>query len=264
MMKQPRFRGARRAGCFPLAFILYPLSFAFAPAGMLDITGAGAVTGGGAMAAGAAFSPAQVSGAALYLSYLDLPAQARPWGWTNEIAPNQIFTNQGSAMPTNSGLGLYFPGAASNCLVNAASGVSLSNSAASIWICFSITTNARSYDCLLGAANTGGYGLYLNHFLTNPASLIDGSSAVVANNLSAGAQYDVCVARGSPAAVYVNGASTGNYAGAAPSQYTLWGIGQDADSDQWFNGCLKFVLICSNYTFTATDIANLHTYAAAH
>jgi hypothetical protein len=44
----------------------------------------------------------------------------------------------------------------------------------------------------------------------------------------------------------------------------VWGIGTDADGDSQFNGYIKFILVCSNYSFSATDIANLHNYAISH
>jgi len=210
----------------------------------------------------AAFTPSQVTGAALYLSYLDMPVDGNRYNWTNKISSSIVFTNRSSTVLTNTASGIYFPGTAGNYFQMTNSGIPTTNTLHSIWICMKPIAANHTEDCVLGYTATSGRGIYLR---SGYYWLMGGDYTTFTTAFSPlTSQYDVAIAAGSPANVSTNGVFCQTSSQLITAGFTLWGIGQDADTDNNYNGYIKFILVCTNYTFTTNDIANLHTYAAGH
>ena len=214
-------------------------------------------------AAVASFSPTQVSNAVLYLSYLDLPANAFPAGWTNELG-SQVFTNKGTTYPTNSSLGVYFDGSSGNYMLNGNSGIRWSNVVDSVWVCITMRSFNHVFDVILGRADGAGTGLAGSSTYT--CLVLDSRSSQCTGTIALNNQYDVAIQSGATSTIYTNGilsvTNFGTSNGGTPN--TVWGIGRDNNSDNNANCYIKFILVCSNYVFTATDITNLHNYAISH
>lgn len=221
------------------------------------------------LASAPTWSPTNLSGAALFLNYLDLPLSGKPNYWTSELY-SVVFTNQGAGLyPSNSNSGMYFSGTTGDFFKNSNSGIRMSNSTDSVWICFTENSGfTGTYDCILGTANVSGYGIM---FWTAEGSLtlIPNSPSTSLNVTPVGIQWDVGwspkVAGSSLINTWTNGiltTVTNTWINSANS--FLWGVGQDANSDNNARMYLKFALICTNYIFTSSDLGKLHAYAITH
>jgi hypothetical protein len=223
----------------------------------------------------AAFYPANIAGAVLYLSYLDMPTNSTQYNWTNEISiipSSLVWVNTGTTYPTNSASGIYFPGNTANYFANSTSGILFSNSGVSgaplcsIWVCFNFWGNvAGSFSAILGDNAAAGWGIF-----QMPNSVIKSQYGPgrISSDLTLNAVHDYASAGTNGGVVgawsYLDGSFIGTDNVGAGAGGTLWGIGRDADADTQSKMYLKFVLFCTNYTFTVTDIANLHAYALSH
>lgn len=238
--------------CFSLAFSLS----AFAQPSPLNRR---AVVLSGLASASSKPIPARITGAALFLNYLD-PSIGSNYVWVDEI--NGIrFTNQGTTIPSNSASGMYYDGTTGHFHKNSNSGIQIYPANASIWWAFTPLAISHTFDCILGNNSGNGNGFFCSTSPNNEMTYVPASSPI--SKAVANVYYNVAIVAGAgSAATYTNGvaANTMNYT--ATGATNLWGIGQDANSDNNCKMYLKFVLVCTNYAFTSTDISNLNYFAA--
>lgn len=189
---------------------------------------------------------------------------AKPAAWTDEIY-GVVFTNQGVGIfPSNTSSGVMFDASASSYFKNSANTVIWSNSICSTWIAF-FYTNATAYTTLLGNESSGGHGYYTYNGTKGPGllGLGDVYQEFCASAPSLNTPINLCVLLNGTS--WTNGVQANNYtAHDSATDGHLWGIGKDNGGDPSFNGKIKFVLICTNYQFSAQDIANLNCYATYH
>jgi hypothetical protein len=224
--------------------------------------------GPGPGSAPATFYPTQVTHCELFLSYLDLP-QGTNNSWTNKVAPTVAFTNGAASsaiIPNNVRTpvptGLYLAGSTTPGLTNYASGIQMSNKTDSIFVCvIPYSWNAAS-GAVLGDNDPNGLGLLSNSAISG--FKMNGST--IATGVPLNQQIDIIVqpTGGTTVNGFSNGVQTATSVTAADgvANRQLIGVGWDSYSGpRSFNGYVKFVAIYTNYTVTATDIANLHAYA---
>jgi len=204
-------------------------------------------------------NPGSITNCALFLTYKDLPAGSTGvlWGWTNHFSPFQVFTN-GGAICTNSTNGVYFYGGHPN-FANASLTIGASNLNCSVAFCATLDAG-ENYGEIIGFANSGGEGIFES---TTP-NIIDGSAVVYAGVATlVGSQVDYALVP--QGAGLVNGYTNGIYYGQSThsdkANFTVYGIGCDADGDVAAYMHLKWVAIYTNYTMTANDIASNHVYS---
>jgi hypothetical protein len=217
----------------------------------------------------ASFSAEDLPGA-LFLTYKDLPTNTFLAAWTNHIFPYQVFTNTGTTYPTNrAGKGVYFNGDPAQSFYSDNSGIRWSNRTDSMWISFEFPSNygPRNADVILGEVGVGSReGFYASSYNSGEFFLRYHPGGAFGSPLTVGIPYDVAIVANAAdwCPVYTNGVSAGVVPGQANTAgQMVYGIGKDV-VDQQARMYVKFVLVCPNYVFTATDIANLHAYAASH
>ena len=232
-----------------------------------------------------AFYPTNVTGAYFFLSYLDLPMNARPAAWTNILNRAMIYTNNGTICPTNSSLGVYFntdidtygnfynggvSGGEAEWGPNAAR---MSNTADSVWITLNYIKgfNGGSWAAFLNTidsvptpfgGNSGGF--YLSDVsVDQPFLYYDPGSETETTFWKAPTSrtiMDIAILRDGN--IYTNGVHAGSYTAVDYPDQKLCGIGSDSyGSYAPHNTYIKFVAIYTNYNFSLADIAALHSYS---
>lgn len=220
--------------------------------------------------AAASWSPTNITQTVLYLDYHDLPSNARPDGWTNEMS-SVVFTNQGASLPTNSSSGVYFPGTAGNYFVNGASGINFVHTTNSMWIHLSVKSITDSYNSIVSDDTAAGAGLYASTGNSGLRFYSVRWRAYVFNNIPTNTDFDIAICGDGVSTTnllfYTNGVLSTNVLSSSTvgnATTKCWGIGRDNDADTLFNGWVKRWLITSNYVFSSTDISNLHYYATSN
>lgn len=219
------------------------------------------------------FDPTQVPNASLFLWHKDQPVGAISF-WTNRMNTTMRYTNMGTTIPSNSALGMYFDGTNGNFFKNA-NGARMIATNDSIWVLINYAPNSQvALGCLLSFEAAGGSGFFIKSssvnksdwlFVGHPdqdpfdnfntASLLNYS--ITFKPFSVNSTTILCTTNNQGAASISGGdARTGNT--------ILWGIGQDANSDNNFRGYVRGVLICTNYSFTTTDILNLYNWGQSN
>ena len=195
-----------------------------------------------------------------------MPTNTTKYNWTNKMPSGEVFTNEGASNPTNTPTGIYFNGVAGDYFADRYCPVHWSNSVDSAWFCVTPETSAAGgYNSILCTSNSSAGGAYLDNASSVYYFLYYPGSATVAGPLVLGNQYDVAYKPGaSTYTIYTNGISAVTPNTSTQVNSTIWGVGWDNGNDGRAVMYLKFVLICTNYTFTSTDISNLHTYATGH
>jgi hypothetical protein len=220
---------------------------------------------------GPPWTPTNLASLALFLNYTSMATNSSQLNWTDQVS-SIVFTNVGNTI-TNSASGVYFPGTVGQYFVNQRSGIVLSNTVNAIWACFSVASVHAAWNAILGTTNNNpsGWYAYNDYYLCSQSS-----SVIIGGNgpwVLFGPQYELCnqhtgVPGSGSTTFYTNGVAAGTFSDAllAPTAGVplLGAIGQDFNSNQNLNMYLKFVAICTNYQFTAADIANLHAYALSH
>jgi hypothetical protein len=220
------------------------------------------------------WSPTNIPGVQLWLDFQTMPTNGTLYNWTNSFGGTQVFTNMGTAYPTNSASGVYFPGGpnpVTNYFVNGNSGVPWTNGLntanfASFWVSFTLAdTTPYNVAQLVGNSRTAGYGFW--HKNGNTMSLQNGVT-LVGVPVTQGVRYNYAFIGTNSDTIavilYTNGVLWGTSGNVSAASGYVWGIGRDADNDQQFKGYIRHVLFCTNYSFTASDISNLNTYAQSH
>ena len=172
------------------------------------------------------------------------------------MVSGEIFTNQGGSNVTNGSSGVYFPGTVGNYLLNASATFSMTNSTNSLWIRLNGLNIAGTYNTVLASGNTAGSGYY---YRAN-AILCDAGGFTVASGLTQGSQWDVLISAGSPPSIYVDGVLNQTMTPEMDSAFYLTHIGQDADSDAYFNGTISQIALWTNNTLTLSQAAALYTF----
>lgn len=227
---------------------------------------------------GTSWSPTNISGSVLFLNYTRIPTNSTNFrAVTNELAvrygTNQVFYPEVTSRCTNSPLGFFFTGGGNHqsALTNATSGIVWDTTTDSMWVCLTPYQNPdANYDIVVGNSDASGNGLFLKRTASvNSFHCIASTDLNFGQGWSANVQYDIALypsgGGGSTLNGWTNGVASATVGGnAASTGKNVWGLGDDADTDVTPFCYVKYLLVCTNYSFTSTDIANLHTYATTN
>ena len=207
------------------------------------------------------FNPSQISGASLYLSSHDLPANAFFFGWTNDLNTSQIFTNVGTTYPANTASGVQFDGTSGNYLLDATCPTTFSNTVDSLWVRLIISSYA-SYRAIIATKSFSGQGL--STFGTS-VILDQGQVLTVAPAVPTSSVCDILIpANATTVQCYTNGVAADSFSPFTAINSTIWGIGHDNGGDPNFVGYIQSVFICTNHSLTLSEANSISNYANSH
>lgn len=218
---------------------------------------------GAAAATASSWSPLSIANMAIFLNYNDCAKNISITNWYDEVQNQLWIGGSGWLGAFNTAQGMQCYQNRSGFGWNAGIYYVPPTTNTSIWCSFTTTNTANSYQTLWTA--NGYYGVWLKRNSSADCYVdIFTTSDTVLCKIQTNVPTDLVVLWGVPA-VYTNGVSIGSVSisGISTNTIKVSTTGSDASGES-FCGFIRFLGMWTNYTLTASDIANLHNWSATH